>query len=110
MGVPQERARTMTTYSTDVQHDHKGKGECKGKLIADENSLRFESVTEANHSRTWNYNDVQSFDKEKDHSLLKVTSKNVGEAEQFRTVNGKTAGALYELVAQKIVSARPASQ
>lgn len=110
MGVPQERARTMTTYSTDVQHDHKGEGECKGKLIADENSLRFESVTEANHSRTWNYNDVQSFNKEKDHSLLKVTSKSGGETQQFRTANGKTAGALYDLVAQKIVSARPASQ
>jgi hypothetical protein len=109
MEVPQERSRTVTAYSTDVQHDHKGEGECKGKLIADENSLRFESITEANHSRSWNYNDLQSFDKEKDHSLLKVTAKN-SEQYQFKAANGKTAGSLYDLVAQKIVSARPAAK
>ena len=109
LSVPVERARTVTTYSTDVRHDHKGKGHCSGKLIADDTGLRFESVTEASHSQSWNYNDLRSFDKEKDHSLLKVTGRD-GETEQFNTVNGATAGALYNLVAQKIVNARPAGQ
>jgi hypothetical protein len=107
MAMPQERSRTVTTYSSDVRHDHYGKGNCNGKLIADDQSLRFESAGEANHSRTWNYNDLQSFDKEKDHALLKVVGKN-GEKYDFKTVNGKTAGGLYDLVAQKIVAARTA--
>jgi hypothetical protein len=106
MEMPQERSRTITTYSTDVKHDHLGKGSCTGKLIADDSSLRFESISEANHSRTWNYNDLQTFSKEKDHSLLKVVSKN-GEKYDFQTVNGKTAGGVYDLVSQKIVAARP---
>ncbi|HYP07993.1 MAG TPA: hypothetical protein VER03_17310, partial [Bryobacteraceae bacterium] len=107
--MPQERSRTVTTYTSDVKHDHLGKGECNGKLIADDTSLRFESISEANHSRSWNYNDLQKFDKEKDHSLLKVVGKN-GEKYDFKTVNGKTAGGLYDLVSQKIVSARPTQQ
>jgi hypothetical protein len=107
MAMPQERSRTVTTYTTDVKHDHHGQGECNGKLIADDQSLRFESITEANHSRTWNYNDLQTFDKEKDHAMLKVVGKN-GDKYDFKTVNGKTAGGLYDLVSQKIVAARPA--
>lgn len=107
--MPQERSRTVTTYTSEVKHDHLGKGECNGKLIADDTSLRFESVTEASHSRSWNYNDLQTFDKEKDHALLKVVGKN-GEKYDFKAVNGKTAGGLYDLVAQKIVAARPNPQ
>ena len=107
--TPVERSRSVTTYSTDVRHDHKGKGECNGKLLADDTMLRFESVSEANHSRTWNYNDLQSFQEEKDHSLLKVTAK-YGEKDEFKTVNGKTAGALYDIVSQKIVGARSSQQ
>jgi hypothetical protein len=105
LSMPAERARTVTTYSTDVRHDHKGQGGCNGKLLADDTGLRFESVTQADHSRSWSYGEVQSFDKEKDHALLKVRSKS-GDSYDFNAVNGATAGALYNLVAQKIVSAR----
>ena len=42
IGLPVERSRSVTTYSTDVRHDHKGKGECNGKLLADDTMLRFE--------------------------------------------------------------------
>jgi hypothetical protein len=109
IGMPVQRSRSVTTYSTDVRHDHKGKGECNGKLLADDSTLRFESVSEANHSRSWNYNDLQSFQEEKDHSLLKVTAKD-GEKYEFRTTNGKTASGLYDIVSQKIVGARPTQQ
>jgi hypothetical protein len=104
--MPVERARTITTYSTNVQHDHKGDGHCQGKLLADDTRLRFESVSEAGHSRSWDLNEIKSFEAEKDHSLLKVTSKN-GDTERFKTTNGATAGALYDAIAQKIVTARP---
>lgn len=104
--MPVERSRTVTTHSVDVRHDHKGEGHCNGKLLADDTTLRFESVTEANHSRSWNYNDLQSFEEEKDHALVKVKPKS-GDTERFKVTNGATAGALYDLVAQKIVAARP---
>ena len=107
--MPVERSRTVTTHSTDVKHDHKGDGHCNGKLIAGETSLRFESISEADHSKAWNYNELQSLEKEKNHSLLKVATKS-GEKEDFKTANGATAGALYDLVAQKIVENRPATK
>ena len=106
ISMPVERSRTVTTYSADVKHDHKGNGHCTGKLIANDSNLRFESISEASHSTNWNYNDLNSFTTEKDHSLLKVTSKS-GEDYQFNVANGATAGALYRLVSEKIVAARP---
>jgi len=81
-------------------------GGCNGKLIADDTRLRFESVGEASHSRTWNYNELQKFDTERDHAILRVTPVS-SEAYSFNVVNGKTAGAMYQLVANKIVGARP---
>jgi hypothetical protein len=104
--MPVERSRTVTTYSADVRHDHHGQGHCNGKLIADDTTLRYESVSEADHSQTWHYSDLQSFKTEKDHALLKVAAKN-GDKYDFNVTNGATAGALYSLVAQKIVDARP---
>jgi hypothetical protein len=105
LGVPVERSRTETVYSLDVRHDHKGEGGCDGRLIADDSRLRFESVTEANHSRTWNYNDLRSFDSERDHALLHVRPAS-GEAYDFNVRNGATAGAMYKLVSDKIIAAR----
>jgi hypothetical protein len=106
IGVPVERGRTVVTYSLDVRHDHKGEGGCNGKLIADENRLRFESVTEASHSRTWNYNALSSFEAEKDNALMKVSTRN-GETYHFNIANGATAGEMHRLVSEKIVAARP---
>src|SRR3712207_624107 len=73
LGVPLERSRTQTVYSVDVRHDHHGEGECSGKLIADDNRLRFESVTQTSHSQSWNYNQLEKFETERDHALLRVT-------------------------------------
>jgi hypothetical protein len=106
LGVPVERGRTETVYSLDVRHDHKGHGGCDGKLIADDTNLRFESVTEASHSRTWNYNALEKFDSERDHALLHVRPVS-GEGYDFNVRNGATAGAMYKLVADKIIVARP---
>jgi hypothetical protein len=108
--MPQERSRTVTTFSTEVKHDHRDDHtDCTGRLLADDTGLRFESVSNASHSKSWNYNDLQSFVGEKENSLLKVMSKN-GENYHFKTVNGKTAGGLYDIVSKKIVAARPSGQ
>jgi hypothetical protein len=108
--MPQERSRTVTTFSTEVKHDHRDDHtDCTGRLLADDTGLRFESVSNASHSKSWNYNDLQSFVGEKQNSLLKVMSKN-GENYHFKTVNGKTAGGLYDIVSKKIVAARPSGQ
>lgn len=110
LSMPVERSRTVTTYAVDVKHDHKVKGKtCAGKLMADDNGLRFESVSDAPHSRSWAYNDIRSFTAEKNHALLKVIA-NSGEAYDFQVANGATAGALHKLVSDKIVAARSGSQ
>jgi hypothetical protein len=110
ISMPVERSRTVTTYSVDVRHDHKGQSNnCTGKLLADDNGLRFESVSNAPHSKSWNYNDLRSFTTEKDNALLKVVPSS-GDAYHFQVVNGATVGALHRLVSDKIVAARPASR
>jgi hypothetical protein len=106
IGVPVERARTVTSYSLDVRHDHQGQGGCNGKLIADENRLRFESVGQADHSRSWEYNGLSRFEVEKDNSIIKVTPSS-GDAYHLNVANGATAGAMHTLVSGKIVAARP---
>jgi hypothetical protein len=106
ISMPVERSRTVTTYSVDVKHDHKGQSDnCTGKLLADDNGLRFESVSNAAHSKSWTYNELNSFTTEKDHALLKVRPKS-GEAYNFQFVNGATVGAMHKLVSDKIVAAR----
>ena len=107
LGVPVERGRTETTYSLDVRHDHKGQGQCDGKLIADDSRIRFESVSQADHSKTWTYDQLEKFVTERDHAILRVDPV-AGETYDFNVVNGATAGAMYKLVSGKIVAARPA--
>jgi hypothetical protein len=102
-----EKGRTVTTYSVDVRHDHMGKGGCNGKLLADDERLRFESVEQADHSRSWDYNTLSKFEVEKKNSIIKVTPAS-GDAYHFNTANGATAGAMHSLVSGKIVAARPA--
>jgi hypothetical protein len=75
-------------------------------LIADEQRLRFESVSQADHSRTWDYNALSKFEVEKDNSIIKVTPAG-GEGYHFNTANGATAGAMHSLVSGKMVAARP---
>ena len=106
IGVPVERARTVTSYSVDVRHDHLGQGGCEGKLIADDNRLRFESVGQADHSRSWDYNLLSRFEVEKLNSIIKVSPAS-GDAYQFNVANGATAGAMHTLVSAKIAAARP---
>ena len=106
LGVPVERGRTETTYSLDVRHDHKGQGHCDGKLIADDNRIRFESVGQADHSKTWTYDQLAKFVTERDHAILRVNPVS-GDTYDFNVVNGATAGAMYKLVSGKIVAARP---
>jgi hypothetical protein len=49
--------------SMTVEHRHPVAPNCKGRLIAGPDALRYESSTMPEHSRTWNYGDVQKFDR-----------------------------------------------
>jgi hypothetical protein len=106
LGVPVERARTETTYSLDVRHDHRGQGHCEGRLIADDTRIRFESVGQASHSRNWTYDQVERFLTERNNAILRVDPVN-GDTYDFNVVNGATAGAMHKLVSEKIIAARP---
>jgi hypothetical protein len=106
MAMPQERSRTVTTYSSDARHDHYGKGNCNGKLIADDQSLRFESVGERITREPGITTSCNRSIRRKTR-FVEGRWQN-GEKYDFKMVNGKTAGGLYDLVAQKIVAARTA--
>jgi hypothetical protein len=101
IGLPQERARTVTTYEVNVRHDHQGQGHCNGRLIADDMRLRYESATEPSHSQLWNYTNLSKFDSVDQYALLKVTPMS-GRTETFHVANGPTAASIHALVASKI--------
>ena len=104
IGLPEERARTVTTYEVNVRHDHQGQGHCEGKLIADDMRLRFVSANEPAHSQMWNYTNLSKFENENQFALLKVTPVS-GRTETFHVANGPTAQTMYTLVTGKIVAA-----
>ena len=105
IGLPEERARTVTSYEVNVRHDHQGQGHCNGRLIADDARLRYESATEPGHSQLWNYTNLSRFENENQYALLKVTPVS-GRTETFHVANGPTAASMYGLVSSKIVNAR----
>ena len=49
--------------SITVEHRHDTPPNCKGRLIAGADTLRYESTTMPEHSRTWNYSDVEKFER-----------------------------------------------
>jgi hypothetical protein len=51
----------VATY--EVQHDHR-LGTCQGRLIINETDFGFESVTDVNHSRRWEYADIKEIEQD----------------------------------------------
>jgi hypothetical protein len=102
-----ERSRAGETSEIwmDVEHRHSQGDNCKGKLIAGPTSLRFESVTKADHSQSWDYGQIASFDKYSEANEVKVKGKS-GDPMTFKTVGRGSEKPVYDIVSQRIVAAR----
>jgi len=79
-------------------------GDQKGKLVARESELQFESLTDAKHSRTWKYTELRSFEK-KGRSAFRVRPFK-GSRYDFQFPNNATRDKVYDVIAPKVLAAR----
>ena len=78
-------------------------GDQKGKLIVADNDLRFDSLTDAKHSRVWKYSEIRSFEKKFRAFRVRPFS---GDRYDFQVDNNKTRDRIYDIISRKVVAAR----
>ena len=78
-------------------------GDQKGKLVVSETDLRFESLTDAKHSRSWKYSDIRSFEKKRKAFRVRGFS---GPRYDFQLPNDQLRDKIFDLISPKIVAAR----
>ena len=79
-------------------------GDQKGKLLVRDTELQFESLTDAKHSRTWNYADIRTLEK-KGFKAMRVRPLK-GSRYDFQFDNRGNRDRIYNLISQKVVEAR----
>ena len=79
-------------------------GDQKGKLLVRDTELQFESLTDAKHSRIWNYADIRTLEK-KGFKAMRVRPLK-GSRYDFQFDNRGNRDRIYNLISQKVVEAR----
>ncbi len=87
---------------TDISFDVKN-GDQKGRLIVQPNELRFESLTDAKHSRHWRWADIQKFSRNGHEIKLEPYH---GDKYEFQFHNQEMLQTAYDVLADHIVNAR----
>lgn len=89
--------------SFDARHDH-SVGNCYGKLLVSADGLRFESVGESDHSRSWKWNEIDEVDR--NGSEQKVIIKPHG-ADHFALKLSSQFDEAFRAISERLVAARP---
>ena len=116
MGVPVtgytgqtgEADRATTQYrnpqtneiSFDVQN-----GDQRGRLVVGPNALNFVSLTDADHSRSWQYSQIKEFKRDNDDKQIKVEPYH-GDDYEFQFHNKAMFETAYDMISNHIVTAR----
>ena len=98
--VSGEAARTGSPG--ELRFDVKN-GDQRGQLILGPRDVRFESLTDADHSRTWAYSEIKELTR--DDNELKIEPYH-GDKYEFQFQNKATENTLYRELSDRIVSAR----
>ncbi len=78
-------------------------GDQNGKLMIKETDLAFESLTDARHSRNWNYADIRELSKRKKELRIKPKK---GSSYDFQFKDSKLRDRIYDLISAKVLAAR----
>ncbi len=57
-------------YSYEVRHDHWPRGGCDGRLVITPTRIRFESLSNVNHSENWRMEDVKEIRRKSTYALV----------------------------------------
>jgi hypothetical protein len=101
-------AGTAVTYAertepSDVTLDARY-GDDRGKLIVSATGVRFENVSNASKSRSWNYNQIKELHRT-DNNKVKIEPYN-GDDWEFRFDGPQMSDSVYKMIADRIVAAR----
>lgn len=91
--------QSMSDMMWDVRN-----GDQKGKLILNESSLAFESLTDAKHSRNWKFTDVRELTRKGSKDIRVKPFK--GSTYDFQIGDKKRREQIYELISQRVIAAR----
>jgi hypothetical protein len=89
--------------SMTVEHRHATKDNCRGNLISGPDGLRYESSTMPEHSRTWNYSNVEKFERNAKSNEVSVKSR---DGDQY-VLTGMRAGSdasIFDIISKRMTS------
>lgn len=98
-------AVTPGVLSFDARHDHAA-GNCYGKLLVSSEGLRFESVGERDHSRSWKWNELEEVDRNPSEQKI-IIEPNSGEDFTLKLSDGSQFDNVFRAITDRMVSARP---
>jgi len=113
-GMTGEAARTTTTTTTvttgtptttvdELRFENVKNGDQRGTLVLDKDAVRFESLSDASHSRRWAYNEIKKL--EKDSNEVKIEPYN-GSKYEFQFKDPAMRDNLYSMLSERIVTAK----
>ncbi len=103
MPPAQRAAEEVKTYS--VRHNHRFGG-CQGRLLISEKGLAFESISDLDHSRKWDYSGIKTVKLENPYSLKLEPFQGNGYNLQIQGQGMESAA--YDTLVDRITAARNA--
>lgn len=82
-------------------------GDQQGKLLIKDQTVAFESLTDAKHSRTWKYTDIREI--ARGGKELRIQPFH-GDKYAFQFKDKKMRDQLYDMISQRVVEARQAGK
>jgi hypothetical protein len=111
-GMTGEASRTTTTVVTtgpssttvdELRFENIKNGDQMGTLILGNDAVRFESLSDARHSRRWAYSEIRRL--EKDHNEVKIEPYN-GSKYEFQLKDPSVRDNLYSVLSERIVTSK----
>jgi hypothetical protein len=96
-------AQTVTQTQEDVIFDVRHKGD-RGKLVITARGVSFEDLSDAKHSRTWNYSQIRELKRE-GRNEVKIEPFS-GDSYEFKLEGRALSDSLYRMIGDRIVAAR----
>jgi len=103
-GLPLNTADRMITPGLGVIEFNIRHDDDTGRLLVGDRGLTFEALSNANKSRGWSYAEVKEFKRDGDRQLRIKTYG--GEEFKFRLTDQEMSNDVYNMIADRIVSAR----
>jgi hypothetical protein len=104
-GLPLNTADRMATppvgfMEFNIRHD-----DDSGRLLIGDQGMTFEALSNANKSRGWTYREIKEFKRDNGDRQFRVKTYG-GEDFKFRLIDRDMSNEVYNMVADRIVSAR----